>query len=86
MTSTKLIVLLVYLVLAGIAVFYAGTSVSSAIAWTFVALAAIHLLEFALKLKTLQAAGGSMIHHFVQTMIFGIAHWRPLERKKTAGE
>ncbi len=86
MTSTKLTVLLVYLVLAGVAVFYSGTDVSSAIAWTFVALAAIHLLEFALKLRTLRAAGGSMVHHFFQTMIFGIAHWRPLERKKAAGE
>jgi hypothetical protein len=27
----------------------------------------------------MEAAGGSMGHHFVQTMIYGLFHWKPLE-------
>jgi hypothetical protein len=27
----------------------------------------------------MEAAGGSMGHHFVQTLIYGLFHWKPLE-------
>ena len=80
MTTTKWIMLVTYLLLVGAAAAFAGTRLSSIITWIFVVLAVIHLLEFALKFQTLQKAGGSMAGHFVQTMLFGIAHWRPLER------
>jgi hypothetical protein len=29
----------------------------------------------------MQAAGGSMLNHFVQTILFGFMHWRPLEQQ-----
>ena len=80
MTTTKWIMLVTYLLLAGAAVTYAGTRLSSIITWSFILLGVVHLLEFVLKFRTLQNAGGSMPGHFVQTMLFGIAHWRPLER------
>ncbi len=38
-----------------------------------------HLVEFAVKRSVMEAAGGSMGHHFVQTMIYGLFHWKPLE-------
>ena len=38
-----------------------------------------HLAEFVWKRPVMQAAGGSMGHHFVQTMIYGLFHWKPLE-------
>ena len=38
-----------------------------------------HLVEFALKRPVMEAAGGSMGHHFVQTLIYGLFHWKPLE-------
>jgi len=42
-------------------------------------IAAIHLVEFFVKKGVLEQAGGSMGHHFVQVMIYGIAYWKPLE-------
>jgi hypothetical protein len=46
---------------------------------------AAHLVEFALKRPVMQAAGGSMAHHFVQTLIYGLFHWKPLEDRAKAG-
>jgi hypothetical protein len=40
---------------------------------------AAHLAEFAIKRPLFQRAGGSMGHHFLQTMIYGLFHWKPLE-------
>ena len=44
-----------------------------------------HLAEFVVKRPVMQAAGGSMTHHFVQTLIYGLFHWRPLEERAKAG-
>ncbi len=38
-----------------------------------------HLLEFRVKRRVMEAAGGSMRHHLVQTLIYGLFHWKPLE-------
>ena len=44
----------------------------------------VHLGEFLVKRPVMEAAGGSMGHHFVQTMIYGLFHWKPLERRSDA--
>lgn len=46
---------------------------------------AAHLVEFVVKRPVMQAAGGSMAHHFVQTLIYGLFHWKPLEVAAKAG-
>ncbi len=38
-----------------------------------------HLVEFAVKRSVLERADGSMGHHFIQTLIYGLFHWKPLE-------
>ena len=40
---------------------------------------AAHAVEFLVKRRVMEAAGGSMAHHLVQTLIYGLFHWRPLE-------
>ena len=40
---------------------------------------AVHVVEFLVKRPVMAAAGGSMGHHFVQTLIYGLFHWKPLE-------
>ena len=40
-----------------------------------------HLAEFVMKRDVFARAGGSMGHHFVQTMIYGLFHWKPLEEQ-----
>ena len=52
----------------------------------FWAMALAHLAEFLAKRAVMAKAGGSMGHHFVQTMLFGLFHWKPLEdAQKQAG-
>jgi hypothetical protein len=38
-----------------------------------------HVAEFAVKRSVLERADGSMGHHFIQTLIYGLFHWKPLE-------
>ena len=45
---------------------------------------AAHIGEFAIKRPVMEAAGGSMGHHFVQTLIYGLFHWKPLEESAQA--
>jgi hypothetical protein len=40
---------------------------------------AIHGVEFAVKRPVMARAGGSMAQHFLQTLIYGLFHWKPLE-------
>lgn len=52
------------------------STVGMAIFWlTLIA----HVVEFFVKRSVMEAAGGSMGHHFVQTLIYGLFHWKPLE-------
>ena len=46
---------------------------------------AAHAVEFVVKRPVMQAAGGSTAHHFVQTLIYGLFHWKPLEERGRAG-
>lgn len=47
----------------------------------FVLLLAVHALECVLFWSRLRAAGGSMAHHVVQTLLFGFLHLRTLGAK-----
>ena len=38
-----------------------------------------HVAEFAVKRSVMVQAGGSMANHFLQTLIYGLFHWKPLE-------
>ena len=46
---------------------------------TFWLLIVTHPIEFLAKRALFRRIGGSMGHHFVQTLIFGLFYWRPLE-------
>ena len=52
---------------------------ASAGRWLIIILAVVHFLEFIVKRDVMARAGGSMGNHFVQTMIYGFLHWKPLE-------
>ena len=45
-----------------------------------------HVVEFFVKRPVMEAAGGSMGHHFVQTLIYGLFHWKPLEDAAKGGD
>lgn len=40
-----------------------------------------HLVEFVANRSLFERAGGSMGHHFVQTMIYGLFHWQPIKQR-----
>ena len=44
----------------------------------------IHVLEFAVNLKLFRRADGSLGHHFVQTLTFGILHIKSVGDAETA--
>jgi hypothetical protein len=45
---------------------------------------AAHIAEFFIKRPLFEKVGGSMGHHFVQTLIYGLFHWKPLEEELAA--
>ncbi|MBW2241249.1 MAG: hypothetical protein JRH01_04625 [Deltaproteobacteria bacterium] len=45
-----------------------------------------HVVEFVVKRPVMEAAGGSMAQHFLQTLIYGLFHWKPLEDAARAGQ
>ena len=51
-----------------------------------VLLAVAHVAEFFVKKDVLTKAGGSMGHHFVQTLIYGLFHWKPLEESQNSAD
>lgn len=50
----------------------------------FLGIALVHLVEFFVKKSVLEQAGGSMGQHFLQTLIYGFFHWKPLEEQQSA--
>ena len=58
--------------------------VSTAGSFVFWLTAAAHVVEFFVKRPLFEKVGGSMGHHFLQTLIYGLFHWKPLEEKLAA--
>lgn len=78
MGNAKYSVWVLYIV--GVALILADAGTLATIArWVLVVTFAAHLLEFIVKRGVMEKAGGSMGHHFIQTMIYGLFHWKPLE-------
>ncbi len=64
---------------AALAMFLGGGWIATAGKVIFWLLVVAHLAEFIMKRDVFARAGGSMGHHFVQTMIYGLFHWKPIE-------
>jgi hypothetical protein len=52
--------------------------------WAFGLTFVAHLIEFFLNRPLFVKAGGSMGHHFVQTMIYGFFHWTSIKKQLEA--
>jgi hypothetical protein len=70
----------------GIWIFYAACAVAWLFAsglvatvgkWAILLTLIAHVVEFVIKRPLFERVGGSMGHHFVQTLIFGLFHWKP---------
>lgn len=61
------------------AILFGSGGVSTAGHIAFWLTLAAHVVEFLVKRPLFEKVGGSMGHHFVQTLIYGLFHWKPLE-------
>ena len=68
----------------GAAILFGSGWVSTAGNIAFWLTLAAHLAEFFVKRPLFERVGGSMGHHFVQTLIYGLFHWKPLEASASA--
>jgi uncharacterized protein YhhL (DUF1145 family) len=59
--------------------------VATAANLAFFGMALAHVVEFFVKKSVLETAGGSMGQHFLQTLIYGLFHWKPLEEQQAGG-
>lgn len=78
-------VLVLWVVLLGV-MFFASGWVAGIARFAFWAMALAHVAEFFVKRSVLEKAGGSMVQHFVQTLIYGLFHWKPLEAEQLAAD
>ncbi|MFP6640015.1 MAG: hypothetical protein VCC04_07210 [Myxococcota bacterium] len=67
-----------------LAILFTSNWIATAGAWVLGIIAVAHLVEFFVKRDVLVKAGGSMGHHFVQTMIYGLLYWKPLEEQQNS--
>lgn len=74
MSAGKIVLLVIYVVLAGLA-FTQGDSATGIWSLRILGLlAAVHLIETAVYFKLCQSAGGSLAGHLVSVFLFGILH------------
>ena len=66
------------------AMFFGSGWIATVGEWAFGLTLVAHLVEFFLNRPLFEKAGGSMAHHFVQTMIYGLFHWTPIKKQLEA--
>ena len=69
---------------APLAMLVGSPAVSKGAAILLVLSLVIHVIEYLVKRPVFERAGGSMAGHFVQTLIFGLLYWKPLEQQLEA--
>ena len=68
------------------AMLFGGGWVATIGQWVFGLMFVAHLVEFFVMRSLFERAGGSMGHHFVQTMIYGLFHWTPIKQRLESEE
>ena len=79
MSAGKIGALVLYAVLAGLALTQGGTQLGSIASWIIFVLIAVHSLEVIIFFKLCREAGGSMAGHLLQVFAFGYFHVKELK-------
>lgn len=74
MSAAKIVLLVVYAVLAGLALMQADTATGIWSLRLLGILAIVHLIETAVFFKLCQSAGGSLPGHLLNVFLFGVLH------------
>ncbi len=69
-----------------LAMFFTTNWIATAGAWILGIILVAHLAEFFVKRDVFEKAGGSMGQHFVQTMIYGLLYWKPIEEQQNTDQ
>ena len=79
MSAGKIVLLLVYIVLAGLALTQGGSTTGTWALRALGILAIVHLVETAVFFKLCKAAGGSLPGHLLSVFLFGVLHVKELK-------
>jgi hypothetical protein len=79
MSAGKIVLLVVYAVLAGLALTQGDTTTGAWALRALCILAVVHLIETAVFFKLCKAAGGSLPGHLVSVFFFGVLHANELK-------
>jgi uncharacterized protein YhhL (DUF1145 family) len=79
MSAGKIGALVVYAVLAALALTQGGTQLGSIANWIIVGLIVVHTLEVIIFFKLCREASGSMAGHLLQVFAFGYFHVKELK-------
>ena len=71
---------------AAAAIVFGTGWVATAGQWAFGLTFVAHIVEFVMNRALFRRAGGSMLHHFGQTLIYGLFHWTPIKRRLESEE
>jgi uncharacterized protein YhhL (DUF1145 family) len=85
MSSGKIVLLVIYAVLAALAI---TQSTSPAGVWALrliVILAVVHTVEMVVFFKACQRAGGSLAGHLLNVFLFGVIHVKDIKAAQGAG-
>ena len=74
MSPAKIVMLVIYAVLALLAYTQSGSSLGSWSLWILLGLAVVHAIEVVVFLGFCRQAGGSLPAHLVNVFFFGILH------------
>ncbi|MCR9104843.1 MAG: hypothetical protein NXI15_06105 [Gammaproteobacteria bacterium] len=85
MSRAKIIMLVVYAVLALLALTQGGSAVGDWSLWILLGLAAVHLIEVAVFFGFCRNAGGSLPVHLVNVFFFGILHVNEVKAAQATG-
>ncbi len=85
MSAGKIVLLLIYAVLAVLALTQGESAVGIWSLRILVLLAVVHFIEVLVYFRLCKAAGGSLAGHLVNVFLFGVLHVNELKAKQVAG-
>ena len=81
MSTVKMSMLVLYVLIAAVAVMAAGTTAGVVARNALLILAAAHFIEMFVFYRRCQQAGGSMPAHMLNVFLFGIVHVREFKQQ-----
>lgn len=79
MSTAKIVMLVLYAILAGLAITQGDTAAGIWSLRLLYLLAVLHIIEVAVYFKLCKAAGGSLGGHLLSVLLFGVLHVKELK-------